>query len=103
MSERVNTRGRAWRKGGDNALYLGDGTAGQTLKARGTSEAPMVAIYSAGGALLGTRSGYVNRNDDVVVTWDGAPLEATYVPPAERPPRAPDARFRATVPAREES
>ena len=99
----MSTRGNAWRKGGSNTLYLGDGTAGQTLRTRGTSESPMVAIYNEAGALLGTRKGYTTIKGEVVVTWDGAPLETAHVPPAERHARAPDARFRATVPTREES
>lgn len=94
--------GGAWRKGGSNTLYLGDGTAGQTLRNRGTSESPMVAIYNSKDILLGVRKGYINRANEVVVSWDGQPLETSFVPPHRRPARAPDARYRATVPEREE-
>lgn len=95
----MSRRGHAWRKGSAGALYLGDGSAGQTLTTEGRAEAPVVALYNAAGTLLATRPGYKAATGSVVVTWDGAPLDT--MPAKEKDPRAPHARYRATVPARE--
>lgn len=95
----MSSRGHAWRKGSSGALYLGDGSAGQTLTTEGRAEAPVVALYNAAGKLLATRPGYRSAKGDVVVTWDGAPLDTESV--EAKDPRAPHARYRATIPARE--
>lgn len=91
----MSSRGGAWRKGGTNALYLGNGLAGQTLTTQGTSEAPVVALYNATGALLATKVGRV-RDGVVLVKWDGEALTA--IPVKERDVRAPHARYRVTIP-----
>jgi hypothetical protein len=93
----------AWRKGGENALWLGDGSGARTLSTRGTAEAPMVAIFSAKGALLGTRLGRISKGDVVRVEWGEQVLRAEYVEPKDRHEKTPNARYRATVPEREES
>lgn len=96
----MSNRGHAWRKGAENTLYLGNGLAGQVLTTEGRAERPVVAIYSASGVLLAARPGHINRMREVVVSWDGVPLECEAVPVEGRDNRAPSARYRATVPER---
>jgi hypothetical protein len=81
------------------ALYLGNGRGVGRLSTEGTTEKPAVAIYSAEGVLLAAKTGRFTSDGVVRVTWAEERLSAT--PVTERDNRAPHARYRATVPAKE--
>ena len=92
----MSRRGHAWRKGGEGALYLGNGLAGHTLATHGTVEAPCVAVYR-GEALLAAKPGRVRAGGEVQVLWGEQWLPAKQT----KNPRAPHARYRADVPTEE--